>query len=761
MDHTPPTCKIPIEPEQNQHTAFERWFSFYTRHYKLLTFLVTVVMLAVILVLGWISSQAVRDTVIEDFNNQQLVIARHAASMIENMLADFKRELTLLSFSPAVQYSERVQMQRRISIVYSSFQDDGMREIRYVGKKSGKTHVIGADGARLVEPSESDNSYLELASRPDLKNKLQMSDILVQPLNGGHTAFIVMAMPVWQVSVDDAHPVATNDFAGVIIFFIDASRLTGKVAGALRSGKTGYTWVIDDKGIFLYHPEADFIGKNAVEARREKNPAISFSRINEIQKEMILTGKEGTSWFISGWHRGQQGVMKKLIAYSPVSLARNGSAKHWSVAVVAPISEVQDAIHDITFRQALMQGVAVLITLMGGLTIVSILVRWSQTIQHQVEEKTCALQKSEYRYRSLIEHAKEVIFTIDRNGLILSMNSSGCSFFKIDQADFSSMWAHDLFDAQSAAAQMTIVEKIFDRSLAEDEVTSQVEIDDEERWLSINYSPLADEKGAVYSVLGIGRDITEKKKLEQRMSHTEKLASVGTLAAGVAHEINNPLAVILGFTEMMLEQTPQDSDNYELLKTIERQGMNAKRIVENLLGFARFTEHKEQDVDLNENLGLVLKVVANNLNINKITVEKSFATDLPHIQGDPGELQQVFFNLIANAASAMKGSGGTLTVQTVFVPVSGCVDVTFADTGSGISRDVRSKIFDPFFTTKEVGEGTGLGLSISYGIISKHGGSIAFETKTAEESAVTGTKFIVSLPVTAQDKQEDTWQKSY
>ncbi len=760
MDHTPPTCKIPNEPEQRRHTAFERWFSFYTRHYKLLTFLVTILMLAVILLLGWISSQAVRDTVIEDFNNQQLVIARHAVSMIENTLADFKRELTLLSFSPAVQYSERVQMQRRISIVYSSFQDDGMREIRYVEKKSGKTHVISADGAHIVELSESDGSYLEQAGRSDLKNKLQMSDIFVQPLNGGHATFFVMAMPVWQVSVDDAHPVATNDFAGVIIFVIDASRLTGKVAGVLRSGKTGYTWVIDDKGIFLYHPEADFIGKSAMEARREKNPAISFSRINEIQKEMILTGKEGTSWFISGWHRGQQGVMKKLIAYSPVSLARNGSAKHWSVAVVAPISEVEDAIHDITFRQALMQGVAVLIVLMGGLTLVSILVRWSQTIQHEVEGKTCALQKSEYRYRSLIEHAKEVIFTIDRNGLILSLNSSGCSFFKIDQAVFSSIWVHDLFDAQSAAAQMAIIERIFERSLAEDEVTSQVAIDDEERWLSINYSSLADEKGAVYSVLGIGRDITEKKKLEQRMSHTEKLASVGTLAAGVAHEINNPLAVILGFTEIMLDQTPQDSDNYELLKTIERQGMNAKRIVENLLGFARFTEHKEQDVDLNENLGLVLKVVANNLNINKITVEKRFADDLPHIQGDPGELQQVFFNLIANAASVMKGSGGILTVQTGFSSVSGCVEILFIDTGSGIPREVRSKIFDPFFTTKEVGEGTGLGLSISYGIISKHGGSITFETKTAEESSVTGTKFIVSLPVTAQDKQEDTWQKS-
>ncbi|KAF0180790.1 MAG: sensory box sensor histidine kinase [Nitrospirae bacterium] len=759
MNRTPPACRTPNEPDQTRHPAFEWWFSFYTRHYKLLTFLVTGLMLGIILVLGWVSSQAVRDTVIEDFNNQQLVIARYAASMVENSLVDFRRELTLLSFSPAVQYSERIQMHRRIQIVYSSFQDDGMREIRYVEKKSGKTHAIDKNGVHIVVLTDSDAHYLEQAGRPALKNKLQMSDILVQPLNGRSATVFVMAMPVWQVSVDDAHPVATNDFAGVILFVIDASRLTEKVAGALRSGKAGYTWVIDDEGIFLYHPEAEFIGKNAMEARKEKNPAISFSRINEIQKEMILTGKEGASWFISGWHRGQQGEMKKLIAYSPVALDRDSSSRHWSVAVVAPISEVEGAIHDIAFRQALVQGAAVLFTLIGGLSLVSLLVRWSKTIQHQVEEKTCELQKSEYRYRSLIEHAKDIIFTVDRKGVVISLNSRGCLFFMVEKDAFAGSWVHDLFGAEAGADQMAVVHRIFDRTLTEDEVTSQIAVDAEERWLSVNYSGLADENGAVYAVLGIGRDITEKKKIEQRMSHTEKLASVGTLAAGVAHEINNPLAVILGFTEMMLEQTPKDSDNHDLLKTIERQGINAKRIVDNLLGFARFTEHKEEEVDLNENLEQVLAVVANNLAINKVAIEKRLAGNLPHINADPGELQQVFFNLIANAASIMKGSGGTLTVETAYAQDAGCVQASFADTGPGIPKAVRSKIFDPFFTTKKVGEGTGLGLSISYGIISKHGGSITFETKTADEAAVTGAKFIVSLPAALEKIEEDVCQK--
>ncbi len=347
-----------------------------------------------------------------------------------------------------------------------------------------------------------------------------------------------------------------------------------------------------------------------------------------------------------------------------------------------------------------MQGVAVLITLLGGLTLVSILVRWSNTIQHQVDEKTCELQKSEYRYRSLIEHAKDVIFTLDANGTVLSLNSRGCLFFR-NQDEFVPVPIADLFDAESAAVQMSVVSRIVAREISEEAVTSLILVDGEERWLNINYSALLDESGSVYAVLGIGRDITERKKLEQRMSHTEKLASVGTLAAGVAHEINNPLAVILGFTEMLLDQTPQESENYELLKTIERQGMNAKRIVENLLGFARFTEHKEQDVDLNANLESVLAVVGNNLTINKIGIEKDFSADLPMIKGDPGELQQVFFNLISNAAAVMKGAGGTLTVRTRRASDSNCVEAAFTDTGPGIPRSVRSKIFDPFFHDQE------------------------------------------------------------
>jgi PAS domain S-box-containing protein len=242
-------------------------------------------------------------------------------------------------------------------------------------------------------------------------------------------------------------------------------------------------------------------------------------------------------------------------------------------------------------------------------------------------------------------------------------------------------------------------------------------------------------------------DITDRKKLAEQMLHTEKLASIGTLAAGVAHEINNPLAVILGFTELLMEKLPEDSEAYDMMKTIQKQGNNAKRIVENLLSFVRYREHREEEIDVNKCIDEVLAVKGNALSINNISVVKDMDESIPFIRGDPNELQQVFFNIINNAIPIMKG-GGRLTIRTRPIEREGMrdVEVRISDTGAGISPEHRSRIFDPLFTTKKVGEGTGLGLTVSYAIVKKYGGDIIFETRVKDEAPDSGTTFIVTLP---------------
>jgi signal transduction histidine kinase len=250
--------------------------------------------------------------------------------------------------------------------------------------------------------------------------------------------------------------------------------------------------------------------------------------------------------------------------------------------------------------------------------------------------------------------------------------------------------------------------------------------------------------------LGISRDITQRKKAEEQMYQTEKLASLGQLAAGVAHEINNPIAIILGFTDILLEKTDSNSKKYKILKIIERQGTNCKRIVESLMSFARIPETTEYSTDIDQSLEKVISVVQNTLLTKKISIKKDFTDSLPRVRGDTGQLQQVFMNLINNAVGAMK-KGGTLTISTRMSAFSNKVDILFMDTGQGIKEEYRDKVFDPFFTTKKVGKGTGLGLSVSYGIISKYGGEIRFETITEEEDKERhGTTFIVSLPTVSE-----------
>jgi signal transduction histidine kinase len=258
--------------------------------------------------------------------------------------------------------------------------------------------------------------------------------------------------------------------------------------------------------------------------------------------------------------------------------------------------------------------------------------------------------------------------------------------------------------------------------------------------------PVIGEDGrTVDRILVMARDITERQRIEEQLYQTEKLASIGTLSAGVAHEINNPLGVILGFTEILLDRIPPDSKEHEILKTIERQGLNAKRIVEKLMTYARQPAKREESTDLNKDIEMVMSLLQNNLLTNKIELELRLARDLPKVHGDSGELQQVFINLVNNAVAAMP-TGGKLTVITKVNPYSQMAEAIFADNGTGIPKEVADRIFDPFFTTKKVGEGTGLGLSVSYAIINKFGGNIRFETRLQEPGrGPHGTTFFVSL----------------
>ncbi len=716
------------------------------------TVIIAVVLLTIVLLSGWQFMAKVKEVVTDDFNQQQLVLARHAAEQIKHHIETARKELVLLALSPSIQYYEKSFLPKRMQIAFSSLKQEGALEIRYIDATGQQTYTVGESRFETLQTDPEDMKYYLWA-----KDSMKRYGILaseVYPLQQGadeQRLVMKIAVPVWQVSVDDSHPVATEKFSGAIVIVLDVTSLIQNLTAGIKSGKTGYAWVIDSNGTFLYHIEKNLIGRNAFEARKEKVPTISFARINEIQKKMMLTGKEGTSWYVSGWHRGKEGTIKKLIAYSPIVLSDLAETRTWSVAVVAPVSEVEGAIHGIQIRQFMMQGILIFIILGGSLTVISLMVRWSSSLQQEVARQTKELMKSEQRYRSLIENAEDIIFTIDREGNLASINTYGAKLLGRSEDQIIGHNITEIFSWPTAEMLMQTIKEVYDIKRGR-QVTHLVRVGEKDIWLNTNFRRLLDDAGNIYAILGISRNITERKKMEEQGYYTEKLASMGTLAAGVAHEINNPLAIILGFTDMLLEKTPPDSEYHDILKTIEGQGHKAKKVVDNLLTFARTKEHTETSVDINQNITEVLTVLGNNLLVRKVAINVlNLAQDLPPVKGDPDELQQVFLNIINNAVYAMKG-GGKLSVSTALSGDRKWIEIRISDTGSGIRKEHRKNIFDPLFTTKKVGDGTGLGLSVSYGIITRHRGTIAFDTKTAEESATPGTTFIITLPAMTEAK---------
>lgn len=256
------------------------------------------------------------------------------------------------------------------------------------------------------------------------------------------------------------------------------------------------------------------------------------------------------------------------------------------------------------------------------------------------------------------------------------------------------------------------------------------------------------ENGKEMASFGIFTDLREKMRMEGELRETqlqllqsEKMASLGKLAAGVAHEINNPLGGILIFSKALLEDLPLNDPRREDLERICQEAMRCKEIVKGLLEFARQTSFKMEAIDLNRTLQQGVSLLENQALFHNIRIIKELDPHLPLIMANSSQLNQVFMNIILNAAEAMEGQG-TLTIRTKLGPEKNTVLIEFTDTGCGIKEEHLSRIFEPFFTTKEVGKGTGLGLAMSYGIIEKHQGRIWVKSKEGE-----GSTFTIELPI--------------
>lgn len=265
--------------------------------------------------------------------------------------------------------------------------------------------------------------------------------------------------------------------------------------------------------------------------------------------------------------------------------------------------------------------------------------------------------------------------------------------------------------------------------------------------LNVAVAPLRSVSNQQTGAIIVLENVSSRVKLEETLQQSEKLSSIGLLAAGVAHEVNTPLTGVSSYTQMLLGMIPETDPKHALLQKMQRQTDRASNIVGNLLNFSRTGSSTEfTRVDTNKLLNDTLQLLEPQLRKSSVEVIKEYADDLPSITGSGGKLQQVFTNLILNARDAMI-SGGTITLKTSAGDDGGVI-VEVSDTGEGIPAENLKKVFDPFFTTKGVGNGTGLGLAVSYGIVQEHSGSIEAISRSGE-----GTTFRITLPAFRNEPQ--------
>jgi PAS domain S-box-containing protein len=372
-------------------------------------------------------------------------------------------------------------------------------------------------------------------------------------------------------------------------------------------------------------------------------------------------------------------------------------------------------------------------------------------LEDKVEERAAELSKSEKKFRHLFTASKDMVFFTDSNQAILDMNASGSEMLGYALPESTRLTLRHIFRHEGDVA-------VYAKMLENDGYIRDLESEFKKKdgstiYVLISATALYDEQGLMIGSEGIAKDLTRLKTMMEQLVSSEKMATVGQMAAGIAHEINTPLGIILGYAQLMMDDFAKDSETYQNLEVIERQTQASRKIVADLLKYSRQSGSAREPINLNEIINDAVAITEHSLNLNHVKIGLQLAGDLPALVGDPEKMRQVVVNMINNAYHAMEAQGGgELILRTRYPAGADKVIAEFQDSGHGIPESIKARIFDPFFTTKPVGKGTGLGLSVSYGIIREHGGTIEIESPVQGLGGMTtpGTLFRLILPVAVE-----------
>ncbi|WP_449244828.1 ATP-binding protein [Desulfobacca acetoxidans] len=371
------------------------------------------------------------------------------------------------------------------------------------------------------------------------------------------------------------------------------------------------------------------------------------------------------------------------------------------------------------------------------------------------------LTRQQQLLKTMIDATPDLVSLQDSNFIYQAVNQSFCDHFSLDADKTIGKSEIDIFTPKWAETIRTEDLQILKTGVP---LSKEIIIkkNSEKHWFHMVKLPVFD-RDRIVGLLFTARDITDIKRYQEKLVQSVKMEELGKLAGGVAHEINTPLGIILGYAQMLLEDIPQDAESHEYLEIIEKQVKICRRIVADLLSFSRVSESSMAELDLNATIEEVLNLIRQIFQQDWVNIQASLDPQIPLIQGDKEKLKQVWLNLLNNAFESIQQSG-TIWVKSSLCPYGHHAIVTVGDSGNGIAPEDMKRIFDPFFSTKAPGVGTGLGLSVSSGIVREHQGKIfavspsppLYKTLSTANGKPPGpgALFLVKLPIT-RDAEED------
>lgn len=516
----------------------------------------------------------------------------------------------------------------------------------------------------------------------------------------------------------------------IIVLSIEIHEIAIHFVSNIKSGGSGYAWMMDKSGNLLYHPtQPGMVGRNLYRA----DTTCFKCHISFDLEKRIIEGKASNF----GRHIAPSGE-NKIIAFSTADIG----GLSWIIAVSAPYSEVTSATNQsMKLYSYLIISIFITTSIVSALLIVfnrkriqaeevakrkQELERYALELENKVNERTTELLSEKEKLNTIVSAIGGGIVLIDTKGKIQWANQM---IREMAGTDVTGKYCEEIcpdcpiFEAHlKDNIETVILSNLFGQK---------------DKYFQVTTAPVKSEKSEIHGFIRLIQDVTEIKKMEEQIIHSEKLASIGRLAAGIAHEIGNPLTSIFSFVQILREMEEEEFKK-ESLNTIYFHINRISEILKQLSGFSKMpaAAPESKKCQINEIIETSINLIQYDKKAKNISIIKELSPSLPEVTADGNQLSQVFVNLILNAMDAMP-DGGTLTVGSAMNESD--IIIQFADTGTGIPKEDISKIFDPFYTTKE--RGTGLGLAVSYNIVKKMNGTLTVQSEKDK-----GSVFTIAIP---------------